>query len=203
MLVLTRKPNQQLQIGTDIVITVVKVRGNTIRLGIEAPRDVRVIRSELEPKQAGGKSSGEKPDSASSSGSDDAAVIVAELGCTLLSDSGSTDAPASQVEAGGPSTGGASIGQSPATAPRAAKRSPLGSFTAAKHAKAPRADRNLEDSPLCHSPIRSNPMHIALHSERVAKSTSGRQPTKPRAPLSGRAASPGPSSIALALATRS
>lgn len=51
MLVLTRKPNQQLQIGNDIVITIVKVRGNTIRLGIEAPRDVRVIRSELDPKE--------------------------------------------------------------------------------------------------------------------------------------------------------
>ncbi len=50
MLVLTRKPNQKLNIGGDIVITVVKVRGNTIRLGIEAPKDVRVIRSELEIK---------------------------------------------------------------------------------------------------------------------------------------------------------
>ena len=51
MLVLTRKPNQQLQIGEGIVITVVRVRGNTIRLGIEAPKDVRIIRSELESKE--------------------------------------------------------------------------------------------------------------------------------------------------------
>lgn len=50
MLVLTRKPNQQIRIGNDIVVTVVKVRGNTIRLGIEAPQDVRVMRSELEPQ---------------------------------------------------------------------------------------------------------------------------------------------------------
>ncbi|MCC6510335.1 MAG: carbon storage regulator [Pirellulaceae bacterium] len=50
MLVLSRKTNQKLQIGNDIVITVVKVKGNTIRLGIEAPRNVRVIRSELEFK---------------------------------------------------------------------------------------------------------------------------------------------------------
>lgn len=48
MLVLTRKLSQQLHIGNDIVITVVKVRGNTIRLGIEAPRDVRILRSELD-----------------------------------------------------------------------------------------------------------------------------------------------------------
>jgi len=51
MLVLTRKPNQQLRIGEDIVITVVKVRGNTIRLGIEAPKDVRVIRAEIEARE--------------------------------------------------------------------------------------------------------------------------------------------------------
>lgn len=48
MLVLSRKLNQKVQIGNDIVVTVVKVRGNVIRLGIEAPRDVRVLRSELE-----------------------------------------------------------------------------------------------------------------------------------------------------------
>lgn len=53
MLVLTRKPNQQIRIGNDIVVTVVKVRGNTIRLGIEAPQDVRVMRSELEAKSEG------------------------------------------------------------------------------------------------------------------------------------------------------
>ncbi len=50
MLVLSRKPNQKINIGSDITITVVKVRGNVIRLGIEAPRDVRVVRSELELK---------------------------------------------------------------------------------------------------------------------------------------------------------
>jgi carbon storage regulator CsrA len=50
MLVLTRKTNQQIRIGNDIVITVVKVRGNTIRLGIEAPQDVRVLRSELDAR---------------------------------------------------------------------------------------------------------------------------------------------------------
>lgn len=48
MLVLSRKPNQKIQIGNEITITVVKVRGNVIRLGIDAPRDVRVIRAELD-----------------------------------------------------------------------------------------------------------------------------------------------------------
>lgn len=49
MLVLTRKLNQQIQLGDNIKITVLRVKGNTIRLGIEAPRDVRVVRGELEP----------------------------------------------------------------------------------------------------------------------------------------------------------
>jgi len=47
MLVLTRKLDEQILIGNDIKITLIRVRGNTVRLGIEAPRDVRVVRSEL------------------------------------------------------------------------------------------------------------------------------------------------------------
>ncbi len=47
MLVLTRKPQQTITIGNDIKISVVKVRGNAIQLGIEAPKDVRIMRSEL------------------------------------------------------------------------------------------------------------------------------------------------------------
>jgi carbon storage regulator CsrA len=51
MLVLTRKANQQIQIGENIVITVLQIKGNSVRLGIEAPRDVRVVRGELGPKE--------------------------------------------------------------------------------------------------------------------------------------------------------
>lgn len=47
MLVLSRKQQQEIVIGDDIKVTVLKVKGNTVRLGIEAPRDVRVIRGEL------------------------------------------------------------------------------------------------------------------------------------------------------------
>ena len=50
MLVLTRKASQQIQIGDGIVITILQVKGNTVRVGIEAPREVRVIRGELEQK---------------------------------------------------------------------------------------------------------------------------------------------------------
>lgn len=47
MLVLTRKPMQQVRIGDNITITVVKVDRNAIRLAIEAPRDVHILRGEL------------------------------------------------------------------------------------------------------------------------------------------------------------
>ncbi len=49
MLVLTRKKNQKIVIGDNIIVTVLQVKGNSIQLGIEAPRDVRIMRGELEP----------------------------------------------------------------------------------------------------------------------------------------------------------
>jgi len=47
MLVLSRKLDQTIQIGDQITVTVVSVKGNTVRLGISAPAHVRVTRSEL------------------------------------------------------------------------------------------------------------------------------------------------------------
>ena len=52
MLVLTRKADEQILIGDDIKITLVRVRGNSVRVGIEAPRDIRVVRGELEKRDA-------------------------------------------------------------------------------------------------------------------------------------------------------
>ncbi|GAA4422902.1 carbon storage regulator [Bremerella cremea] len=51
MLVLTRKQQQQIQIGEGVTITILKVKGNTVRIGIEAPSDVKIVRSELEPEE--------------------------------------------------------------------------------------------------------------------------------------------------------
>jgi carbon storage regulator CsrA len=48
MLVLTRKPGELIRIGKDITIAVVRISGDVVRLGIEAPRDVTVVRTELE-----------------------------------------------------------------------------------------------------------------------------------------------------------
>lgn len=47
MLVLTRKPDQSIVIGTDIEITVLEVRGEQVRIGIQAPRNVTVHRKEI------------------------------------------------------------------------------------------------------------------------------------------------------------
>jgi len=47
MLVLTRKQNEKIHIGDSITITVLRMKGNAVRLGIEAPREVGVMRGEL------------------------------------------------------------------------------------------------------------------------------------------------------------
>lgn len=47
MLVLTRRLNQSIKIGDDIEITVIEVRGDQVRLGVSAPRDVTVHRKEI------------------------------------------------------------------------------------------------------------------------------------------------------------
>jgi carbon storage regulator len=47
MLVLSRKKNESIVINNDIVITVVEIRGDKVRLGIEAPKDVPVHRQEV------------------------------------------------------------------------------------------------------------------------------------------------------------
>jgi carbon storage regulator len=47
MLVLTRKPNQSIVIGDDIELTVLEVRGDQVRIGINAPRQVPVHRKEI------------------------------------------------------------------------------------------------------------------------------------------------------------
>ena len=54
MLVLTRRSQQSIVVGKDIVITVLEVRGDQVRIGVSAPRDVDVHREEvfLELQQA-------------------------------------------------------------------------------------------------------------------------------------------------------
>lgn len=46
MLVVTRKAGERILIGDDIVITIVDIKGDSIRLGVDAPRSMRIERSE-------------------------------------------------------------------------------------------------------------------------------------------------------------
>jgi carbon storage regulator len=47
VLVLTRRANQSIMIGADVVVTVLEVRGDQVRIGIEAPRSISVHREEV------------------------------------------------------------------------------------------------------------------------------------------------------------
>jgi carbon storage regulator len=48
MLVLSRKESQRIRLGESIVITIVKISGDKVRVGIDAPSNVLVLRDELE-----------------------------------------------------------------------------------------------------------------------------------------------------------
>lgn len=51
MLVLSRKESEKIMLGDSIVLTIVRVSGDRVRLGVEAPSDMLILRKELE--QAG------------------------------------------------------------------------------------------------------------------------------------------------------
>ena len=47
MLLITRRPGEKIMVGDDIVVHVMEIVGNTVRVGIEAPRSVQVYREEI------------------------------------------------------------------------------------------------------------------------------------------------------------
>lgn len=59
MLVLSRRERERIKLGDSIVVTVVRVAGDKVRLGIEAPPDVLVLRDELEPRVLSGSAGAE------------------------------------------------------------------------------------------------------------------------------------------------
>lgn len=50
MLILTRRVDESLVIGDNVTVTVLGIKGNQVRIGVEAPRDVSVRREELAQK---------------------------------------------------------------------------------------------------------------------------------------------------------
>ena len=47
MLVLSRQPGESIQLGDDVEITILEVRGSIVKIGIDAPQEVSIYRSEL------------------------------------------------------------------------------------------------------------------------------------------------------------
>jgi carbon storage regulator len=47
MLVLSRKSGERIRIGDNVTVTIVRIGPNNVRLGIEAPRDLNIVREEL------------------------------------------------------------------------------------------------------------------------------------------------------------
>jgi carbon storage regulator len=56
MLVLTRKYNESIRIGKDITVTILGIDNGKVRVGVQAPDSVRILRTELEPYVEKGKS---------------------------------------------------------------------------------------------------------------------------------------------------
>ena len=47
MLILSRKPDQQINIGDDITLTIIEIRGDQVKIGVEAPKSIKVFRQEV------------------------------------------------------------------------------------------------------------------------------------------------------------
>lgn len=52
MLILTRRIGESLVIGEDVVVRVIEIKGTQVRLGIEAPGDVQILREELVKRES-------------------------------------------------------------------------------------------------------------------------------------------------------
>ena len=91
MLVLSRKQDQDIVIGDNIRIRILKIKGNTIRIGVDAPRDIKVVRGELEDYDRVGSSERQ--------GSEEIGPEEAEVTIVFSNESGQTNRLSSQKNA--------------------------------------------------------------------------------------------------------
>lgn len=71
MLILTRRVGETVMIGNDVTVTILGVKGNQVRVGVNAPRDVAVHREEIFERikrEEGGEGGGTAPRAARSNG---------------------------------------------------------------------------------------------------------------------------------------
>jgi carbon storage regulator len=61
MLILTRKVGEMIRIGDNVTVRVLEVRGSQVRLGIDAPADVRIFREEIYRATQNGAATAERP----------------------------------------------------------------------------------------------------------------------------------------------
>lgn len=61
MLILTRKVGEMIRIGDAVTVRVLEVRGSQVRLGVEAPGDVRIFREEIYRAMRGGEDEAAQP----------------------------------------------------------------------------------------------------------------------------------------------
>lgn len=47
MLILSRKMNEKIKIGDEITVTIIEIRGDQVKIGVEAPKNVKVFRQEI------------------------------------------------------------------------------------------------------------------------------------------------------------
>jgi carbon storage regulator len=94
MLVLSRKKLESIVIDEQIVITVVEIRGDKVRIGIEAPRDISIKRCELEARSSTSPAPNEPPEIMS-----DPAFPKLPLAHNSVT-SANNDAPASSLSRG-------------------------------------------------------------------------------------------------------
>ena len=53
MLILTRRVGESLRIADDIVVTILEVKGNQVKIGTDAPKDIPVVREEIRDRDHG------------------------------------------------------------------------------------------------------------------------------------------------------